>query len=109
MARSDCAVQGGQDAGEVRMTAAYRVVVADRKDIAIVSVVCDECNSAISLGVATASIPASCASCGKQYDQNTTTALAALARFHREAKTAEEKAGKPIFRFEMRDLQGSIQ
>lgn len=84
---------------------AYRVVVAERKDIAIVGVICDECHSVISLNVATAAIPPSCASCGKQYSENIKAALAGLGRFHREAKAAEEGTGKPIFQFDIRQTE----
>ena len=81
------------------MTAAYRVVVAERKEIAIVTVICEECSVEVSVDVGTAGIPHSCPSCGKGYNENATTALTALGRFHRSAATAEEQAGKPIFRF----------
>jgi hypothetical protein len=87
------------------MTAAYRVVTAERNDLAIVTVVCDECSSSIALKIETAKVPEQCASCGKQYSEKIKAALAALGRFHREAITAEEQAGKPVFRFEIREPQ----
>jgi hypothetical protein len=85
------------------MTAAYRIVAAERNDLAVVTVVCDDCSSAIALKIETAKVPEQCASCGKPYSENIKAALAALGRFHREASTAETKAGKPLFRFEIRD------
>lgn len=84
------------------MTAAYRVVVAERKDISIVSVICEECGTIICLKMETARIPESCGSCGKPYPEKTRSALAALGRFHREAATAEQATGKAIFQFEIK-------
>jgi len=84
---------------------AYRVVVAGSKDIANVGVICDDCQSVISLPLATVALPPGCASCGKTYSPNTANALAALARFQREAIAAEANAGKPIFRFEIRQSE----
>lgn len=84
------------------MTAAYRVVVAERKDIASVTVVCEDCGSEVSVSTATAKIPHWCPSCERQYDENVREALTALGRFHRLGAAAEEHAGKPIFRFNIR-------
>jgi len=84
------------------MTAAYRVVVAERKEIAVVTVICDECSAEVSVDPGIAKIPYACPSCGKGYSESTTTALTALGRFHRSATTAEEQAGKPIFRFHIK-------
>ncbi len=81
------------------MTAAYRIVAAERKEIAIVSVAC-ECGATISLDIRTAQVPASCASCGKQYSEKAKLALAALGRFHREAEAEESVDGGVKFRFE---------
>jgi hypothetical protein len=83
------------------MTAAYRLVAAERKDIAIVTVIC-ECGSAVSLNIATANVPYHCSSCGKGYGENVTNALECLGRFHRLAGTAEEHAKRPIFRFDIK-------
>lgn len=84
------------------MTAAYRVVVAERKDIAVVTIVCPECGSEVSLAMETARIPESCPSCEMVYRLPVRDALAALGRFHRSAATAEEHAEKPIFRFQIK-------
>lgn len=83
------------------MTAAYRITVAERRDLAIVTVIC-ECDTALSLRIESAMIPERCASCGKPFNEKTKAALGALARFHRDGKAAEEIAGKPVFRFEIR-------
>lgn len=84
------------------MTATYRVTVAERADIARVSLICDECGSSVGLDAQSANVPAACPSCGRQYEDHTKAALVALGRFHREARTAEEHAGKALFRFEIR-------
>jgi hypothetical protein len=89
------------------MTAAYRVVVAERKDIATVTVVCPECEAEVSLKIATAKVPEYCPSCEMRYRLPIGEALAALGRFHRSAATAEETEGKPVFRFSIKqDDQG---
>jgi hypothetical protein len=84
------------------MTAAYRVLVAERKDIATVAVICPECGSEVSLVVEKARIPDACPSCTRPFEECVKVALAALARFHREAATAEEHTRKPIFRFSIK-------
>ena len=85
------------------MTAAYRVFVAERTDIAKVTVVCPKCDAALSLGIETANIPEGCASCGFTFRDTVRNALTALARFHREAKQAELDTGKAMFQFEIRE------
>jgi hypothetical protein len=87
------------------MAAAYRVVTANRDDISSVTVVCDECETAVSLKIETAQVPPVCTSCGKQWSENVLKALAALGRFHREAKAAEANLGKLIFRFDIRQSE----
>ncbi len=89
------------------MTAAYRVFVADRTDIEKVTLVCPVCEAALSLNIEVANIPERCSSCGRVFRQNARDALAALARFQREGKKAEQDAGKPIFRFEIRERETS--
>jgi hypothetical protein len=84
------------------MTAAYRVLVAERKDIATVAVICPECRSEVSLAVERVRIPDACPSCARPYGESVNAALAGLGRFHREAATAEEHAGKPVFRFSIK-------
>ena len=84
------------------MTAAYRVVVADRKDIEVLTLVCPECGSEVSLAIATAGIPEYCPSCQRPYRPPIGDALAAMSRFQRTATTAEQKEGKPIFRFSIK-------
>jgi len=83
------------------MTAAYRVVVAERKEIAGVTVHC-ECGARLMFAVETALIPSGCASCNKPYSQAIIAALTALGRFHREAAAAEVSAGHTIFQFEIK-------
>jgi hypothetical protein len=84
------------------MTAAYRAFVAERNDLIVVTIVCDECSSSASINIETARVPVVCGSCGKQYSDNLGAALAGLARFHRMGKTAEDAAGKPIFQFHIK-------
>lgn len=85
------------------MTAAYRVVAAERKDLATVTVICPECGSEVSLLIEKARVPEACPSCYKQYGPNVVNALTAFGRFQREAITAEEIAAKPLFRFSIRE------
>jgi len=87
------------------MAAVYRVIVANREDISIITLVCDECETAVSLKVETANIPPNCTSCGRQWNENVQKALAAFGRFHREARTAETSLGKPIFRFDIKQAE----
>jgi ribosomal protein S27E len=88
------------------MMAAYRVVVAERKDIAIVTLVCGECKSEVSVHAETATVPVSCPSCGMDYGAAAKTALEALGTFHRMATKAEtHSAGKPIFRFQIKQSE----
>jgi predicted RNA-binding Zn-ribbon protein involved in translation (DUF1610 family) len=89
------------------MTAAYRVFVAERGDLDSVTFVCPECQTAVKIKIETARVPEGCASCGAGLDENSQAALAALARFHRTAHAAEEKAGKSLFRFEIRERENA--
>jgi hypothetical protein len=81
------------------MTAAYRVVVAERKDIAAITLICAECGAELSLTMETARVPEYCPSCQMIYGLAAREALVAFGRFHRAAATAEEHAEKPVFRF----------
>jgi hypothetical protein len=81
------------------MTAAYRVVDVERKDIETVTVVCPECGSEVSVLIATSLAPEACPSCRRPYGENVLTALAGLARFQRLGKAEEQGTGKPIFKF----------
>ncbi len=87
------------------MTAAYRVFAAERKDVVMVTVACPNCGTAVSLSIETAQVPEHCSSCGQAFRESIRSALAALGRFHREAKCAESDTGKPIFRFDIRELE----
>ena len=85
------------------MTAVYRVLVAERKDIGAVTVVCGECKSEVSVHAETATVPVSCPSCGMEYGEAAREALKALGTFHRMATKAEtHSAGKPVFRFQIK-------
>ncbi len=84
------------------MAAAYRAVVAERKDIAVVTVVCGNCSSEVSINAETAPIPVACPSCGREYEGDITAALVSLGRFHKMAKVAEGKDSKTSFRFNIR-------
>jgi hypothetical protein len=82
---------------------AYRVVVAERKDIGSVTVVCGECKAEVSVDAETARVPISCPSCGLEYGEAAKGALEALGTFHRMATRAEtHSAGKPVFRFHIK-------
>ena len=87
------------------MTAAYRVFVADLADVEKVTLVCPSCEAALSLNIEVANIPERCSSCGRVFRDNARDALAALARFQREGKRAEQEAGKQMFRFEIREKE----
>jgi len=87
------------------MSAAYRVVIAERKDIEVLTVVCPECEAEVSLKAATARMPEFCPSCGRPYSIPVAEALAAFGRFQRTATTAEQNSEKPIFRFSIRELE----
>ncbi len=84
------------------MAAAFRVVVAERKEISVVTLICSECAAELSLSIATARVPEYCPSCQMRYRVPIQEALAALGRFHRTASAAEEMEGKPVFRFSIR-------
>ncbi len=84
------------------MAAAYRAVVAERKDIVVVTIGCEKCGSEVSVNSETAVVPVACPSCGREYDGNATAALVSLGRFHKAANAAETQAGKPIFRFQIK-------
>ncbi len=84
------------------MTAAYRVIVAERRDVEVVTLVCPECGAEVSLNIATARVPEYCPSCQMIYRIPIQEALAALGRFQRTATTAEQNEGKSIFRFSIK-------
>lgn len=85
---------------------AYRVTVAERKDLLVISVVCDECDTVVSLDLSKVAVPPNCSGCGKQYSEPLRKALGFFAGFLREAKIAEEQTGKGIFRFEIKSFDG---
>jgi hypothetical protein len=75
--------------------------VAESKDIAVIAVVCEYCESEVSMK-AGAIIPAACPSCTKPYRDSIKSALVAFGRFQTFAQEAEENAKKPLFRFQIR-------
>ncbi|MGC2402357.1 MAG: hypothetical protein WA510_21365, partial [Acidobacteriaceae bacterium] len=83
------------------MVAAYRVVVAESKDIAVITVVCGYCESEVSMK-AGAITPEACPSCNKPYGDSIKSALVAFARFQNFATEAEGHAKKPVFRFHIK-------
>jgi hypothetical protein len=85
------------------MTAAYRVVAAERKDIETVTVVCPNCDSEVSLRIEKALAPEACPSCRRQYGEHVLSALAGLARFQQRAAEAEQGTGKTLFKFSIRE------
>jgi|SRR5271156_1297825 len=88
-----------ESGGQLKSMTSYLAVVAERKDINVVTLGCPECGSEVSLDIQTARVPEYCPSCQMVYRVPIQEALAALGRFHRAAATAEEHEGKNIFRF----------
>jgi transcription elongation factor Elf1 len=84
-----------------------KVTAAGRKDFGSVTFVCPACEAATSVQIETASLPLNCRSCGTPLDEKAQSALSALAQFHRHARAAEEKAGKPLFRFELKEEESA--
>ena len=84
------------------MAAAYRMVIAERKEIAAISVICPDCFAEVSVHAETARMPWACPSCTREYSAQLREALNALGRFHRLAAAEEEHAGKPLFRFSIK-------
>jgi transposase-like protein len=84
------------------MAAAYRVVVAERKEIATITIICPDCTAEVSVDAQTARIPFACPSCSKDFSDQLREALNSLGRFHRLAATEEGHAGKPLFRFSIK-------
>jgi hypothetical protein len=84
------------------MAADPRVTAAEHMDLGAVTFICPECEAATSIKIETACRSLHCQSCSAPLDETAQSALSALARFHREARAAEEKAGKPLFRFELK-------
>ena len=82
---------------------AYKVTVVERPELSEITIVCDGCGTAVVVQIVTANFPKGCPSCGKAYTEETDTALAALARFHREAEKAEKRAGKQLFHFAIKE------
>jgi hypothetical protein len=91
---------------------AYHVVVAERKDLAVVTIVCPnpKCGAATSIDVSrqqelmdksAGKIPESCPSCDESFGHEAVAALRSLAAFHRGAIAAEGNKG-PTFRFEIK-------
>ena len=76
--------------------------MAERSDIEVVTLVCPECESEVALKIETARVPEFCPSCQMAYPVTVKEALAALGRFHRAGATAEGHAGKPLFRFSIK-------
>jgi hypothetical protein len=89
------------------MTAAYRVVVVERAELLNVTLLCEGCDTALTLNVQTAVPPLQCASCGCHLSEQAKEALLALRRFHCQASAAEKRSGKPnMFRFDIREGSG---
>lgn len=91
----------------------YRVVVAERKELATVTIVCPnpKCGAQTSLDIETerppstsnpGKIPHYCACCELPYDDLILEALGGLATFHRAARKAETKCNATIFTFGIR-------
>lgn len=85
---------------------AYRVTTAERSDLSSVTYLCDECGTGITIQPETARIPDQCPSCSKPLADQAKNALAAIGRFHREAKALEGQTNKPAFRFEIKNVGG---
>jgi hypothetical protein len=95
---------------------AHQVIVAERKDLSSITVVClsEKCGARTSFDIArprdpmekgAGRVPESCPSCDEPFGHNAVSALRALASFHRSA--AEAEASKQVaFQFEIRDEVG---
>ena len=91
---------------------AYRVIVAERKDLPSITVICPTCGTRTSFDRLEEEnlppsgdrrrIPKHCASCESPFGDYVMDALRGLAAFYRASRAAEGKAGKPIFQFEIR-------
>jgi hypothetical protein len=94
---------------------AYRVLVAGCKDLSTVTLICPECGTRTSFDHLgddhlpgthePRRIPKYCASCETPFDDRVLEAVHGLMTFHRAAVVAEEKAGKPLFQFELRQSE----
>ena len=91
----------------VYVTTSFRATFADRQSFGVVTFICPECEAATNINLETAVVPLACQFCRVALDEKAQAALSALAQFHHEASQAEEKAGKPLFHFRRRELQGS--
>ena len=83
------------------VTGDTKVTADKRRYFSAVTFVCPVCEAATSIQIETAEMPLSCRSCGSPVSNEAHSALSVLARFHREATTAEAKAGKSLFRIEV--------
>ena len=83
---------------------AYRAIVVEPKDLIVVTVTCDECGAEVSVNSESGNVSNGCPSCGRDYGENVANALAALGRFHRSARMAATQSGKPVFRFNIKQV-----
>ncbi|MEI9977558.1 MAG: hypothetical protein WDN23_00925 [Edaphobacter sp.] len=81
------------------------MVIAERKDVAIMTIICDKCEVEVSVKAETSVIPDACPSCLREYGKNMIEALLAFKRFHSYANTVEEQAGKSVFRLTIKQTE----
>lgn len=70
---------------------AYKLIVAERADLANVTICCAGCSTETSVAIEKAAIPENCPSCGDSVPAGIRTALGHLQRFHQAAGGAEAK------------------
>jgi uncharacterized CHY-type Zn-finger protein len=71
------------------MMTAYKVTVAELKDLSEVTVVCGNCRSRLMLPTETLIAPEQCPSCNKVFDEDLRNALGSLNRFVVRAKQSK--------------------
>jgi hypothetical protein len=96
---------------------AHHAVIADRSDLAAVTLICPVCGAKIVINnldhefVAgtgnTRKLPEGCPCCSEHFDDSVREAIGGLMTFQRRALKLEQKAGKSMFQFEIRG--GEIQ
>ena len=70
---------------------AYRMTIAELKDLSEVTVICRDCSMRLTLPVETGLMPERCPSCNKVFDQHLAASFTALGRFVREGKATESR------------------
>ena len=72
---------------------AYRITVAELKDLSEVTVVCGNCRARLTLPTETLIAPDQCSSCNKLFDDDLKTALGSLNSFFVRARQSRLSGG----------------